>query len=122
MEKRKLIIDCDPGHDDAIMLLLAISRPDFEILGIVTESGNQTIEKTTQNAINVCSYLGRSDIKIYKGPAHPIIKEVEICSDIHGESGLDGFTFPKYDKKAEEEKRILYVAMTRAMHELEIIE
>jgi len=111
MDKRKLIIDCDPGHDDAIMLLLAISRKEFDILGVTTESGNQSIEKTTQNAINVCEYLG-ADLKFYKGPAHPIIKEVQLCPEIHGETGLDGFIFPKYNKKVEDENAISFMIRT----------
>lgn len=111
---KNIILDCDPGHDDAIALMLALSKKDFNILTIITESGNQTIEKTTRNAINVCEYLNdsRKDISIVKGTNRPLVKDIEICSDIHGESGLDGFTFPKYDKKPLNVNGIEYLVKT----------
>ena len=57
MEKRKIILDCDPGHDDAIAILMAGSHPGFELLGISTVCGNTDLEKTTRNALNVCQWL-----------------------------------------------------------------
>lgn len=95
MEKIKIILDCDPGHDDAIAIILASKHPNFELLGITTESGNQTIEKTSKNAFNIAKYLN-IDVPIVKGATKPLEKEVEVCEAIHGESGLDGFTFPDY--------------------------
>lgn len=112
MEKRKLLIDCDPGHDDAIALVLAFAHKEFEILGITTESGNQTVDKTTVNAINLCCFLGREDIPVVKGLSRPIIKEPLICPEIHGESGLDGFTFPKYSKKSLDCNPIRFITDT----------
>lgn len=111
MNKKKLLIDCDPGHDDAIALMLAFSNENFEILGLTIESGNQTLDKTSQNAINICSYFNK-DIDIVKGVNHPLIKEVNICSEIHGESGLDGFDFPKYSKKTKDINGIQYIIDT----------
>ena len=97
---KNIILDCDPGHDDAIAILLAGQKNYFNLLGITTVSGNQTIEKTTQNAINLVEFL-KIDVPIAMGSSEPLVKERQICSEIHGESGLDGFTFPKYDKKPE---------------------
>ncbi|MCR5505449.1 MAG: nucleoside hydrolase, partial [Bacilli bacterium] len=97
MPKQKIILDCDPGHDDAIAILLAASSPEIELLGITVSAGNQTIEKTAQNALNVARYLN-IHCPIAIGCELPIIKEREVCSQIHGESGLDGFTFPKYER------------------------
>lgn len=111
MNKKKLLIDCDPGHDDAIALMLAFSNENFEVLGITVESGNQTLDKTSQNAINICSYFGK-DIDVVKGVNHPLIKEVNICSEIHGESGLDGFEFPIYSKKTKDVNGIQYIIDT----------
>ena len=88
-----IILDCDPGHDDAIAILLMGSKKDFNCLGITTVSGNQTIEKTTLNALNIINYLNL-DYKVYQGSSEPLLRERVNCEQIHGESGLDGFTFP----------------------------
>lgn len=98
MKKTKIIMDVDPGHDDAIAILLAASNPNIELLGISVASGNQTIEKTSINTSNICHYLG-IDVPIAKGSPCPLIKEPMICEEIHGESGLDGFNFPTYEHK-----------------------
>ena len=99
-ERMKLIIDCDPGHDDATALLLLGSTDLFEVLGVCTVSGNQTIEKTTKNALNVLAWLGLP-YKVYAGADRPLYKERVNCPEIHGESGLDGFDFPRYDRRPE---------------------
>ena len=95
--KRNIILDCDPGHDDAVAILLAGSNPNLNLLGISVVAGNQTIEKTARNALNVATYLGL-DVPVAIGSEFPIVRERVICAAIHGESGLDGFDFPKYDK------------------------
>ena len=100
--KRNIILDCDPGHDDAIAILLAGNNPKLNLLGISVVAGNQTIEKTAKNALNVASYLG-IDVPVAIGCEFPMVRERVICAAIHGESGLDGFTFPKpnrdFDKR-----------------------
>lgn len=93
MKKHNIILDCDPGHDDAIAILLAGNHPDINLLGITIESGNQTLEKTGRNALNIVQYLGL-DIPVCLGSPEPILKQVDACPAIHGESGLDGFEFP----------------------------
>lgn len=104
----KMILDCDPGHDDAIAIMLAGSRKEIEILGICTEAGNQTVEKTTQNALNVVQYLGL-DVPVYKGCDRPLLRNALICPEIHGESGLDGVDFPGYGKKEEAKHAVNYL-------------
>ncbi len=91
---RKMILDCDPGHDDAVAIILVGNNPEFELLGITVESGNQTLKKTGRNALNLVQFL-ELDVPVCLGATNPIIKEVEICDAIHGESGLDGFDFPE---------------------------
>ena len=95
--KRNIILDCDPGHDDAVAILLAGSNPNLNLLGISVVAGNQTSEKTARTALNVATYLGL-DVPVAIGSEFPIVRERVICAAIHGESGLDGFDFPKYDK------------------------
>ena len=95
--KQKIFIDCDPGHDDAIALLVALYSDNLEVVGVSTCSGNQTVEKTTINAFNLLNFFNRSDIPLAKGNPNPLVRESRICPEIHGESGLDGFIFPKYE-------------------------
>ena len=95
---RNIILDCDPGHDDAIAILLAGQKKYFNLLGITTVSGNQTIEKTTQNALNLVNFLNL-DVPVAMGTDEHIIREIEICDSIHGESGLDGYIFPSHNRK-----------------------
>ena len=93
--KRNIILDCDPGHDDAVAILLAGKNPNLNLLGISVVAGNQTIEKTARNALNVATYLG-INVPICVGCEFPMVRERVICAAIHGESGLDGFEFPNY--------------------------
>ena len=89
-----ILIDCDPGHDDAIALLLALASPEVDLLGVTTVAGNQTIEKTTANAIRVLEVAGRGDIAVAAGADRPLVRELSIAAHVHGESGLDGPTLP----------------------------
>jgi ribosylpyrimidine nucleosidase len=99
-EKMKLILDSDPGHDDAVAIMLAGKSPKINLLGISTCSGNQSIDKTTKNALDLCQYLG-INVPVAAGSPRPLVKEPMYCPQIHGESGLDGFTFPPLTKKVD---------------------
>lgn len=95
MEKIPVIIDCDPGHDDAIAILWALSSSRLNIKGVTTVAGNQTIEKVTRNAIKVLTKAGRTDIPVARGAEKPIIRQLNIGGQIvHGESGLEGPLLP----------------------------
>lgn len=108
MNKRKIILDCDPGHDDAVAIILAGNNPKFDLLGITVESGNQTLEKTGRNTLNLCQYLD-IDVPVCLGASNPIIKEVEVCEAIHGESGLDGFEFPSLTKEFDKRHAVEFI-------------
>lgn len=111
MDRRKIILDCDPGHDDAVAIMLAGKHPQIDLLGITVVAGNQTLEKTTINALNVCQYLGL-DVPVYAGCSRPMIREPVIADDIHGESGLEGPVFEPLVKKAEKKHGVLYLIDT----------
>ncbi|HYE82706.1 MAG TPA: ribosylpyrimidine nucleosidase [Clostridia bacterium] len=101
MDKRKIILDCDPGHDDAVAILMAAKHPKLELLGITVVAGNQTLEKTARNALNVCQYLG-IDVPVCAGMGVPMVREKQvIAEDIHGETGLDGPVFAPLTKKLD---------------------
>ena len=97
MSKRKIILDCDPGHDDAIALLLSCYSDKLDLLAVTTAAGNQTIEKTSKNALNLLNFFNKH-VPLAKGSSSPIRRKILTCPEIHGESGLDGFTFPVYEE------------------------
>src|SRR5208282_2852832 len=86
----RIILDCDPGHDDAIALMLALASPEVELLGVTTVAGNQTLEKTTANAIRVLDHLGRDDVSVTAGAQRPLVRERYVAVNVHGDTGLDG--------------------------------
>ena len=111
MTKQKIIIDCDPGHDDAIALLIASYSNKLELLGVSTCAGNQTIDKTSKNALNLLNFFD-SNIKVAKGESDPIARKVKTCPEVHGESGLDGYTFPKYKEVYDSRKAYQFIIDT----------
>lgn len=112
MNKRKLIIDCDPGHDDAVAILMAAKHPSLELLGVTTVRGNQTLEKTTENTLNVCQWLG-IDVPICQGMGHPMVRPpYPVEARIHGESGLDGPVFPKLTKQLDPRHAVDFIIET----------
>jgi len=91
----KIILDCDPGHDDAIAMLLAWGNPDIELVGVTTVMGNQTIDKVTRNALAVARVAGITGVPFARGAHRPLVRQVEVAESIHGESGLDGPVLPE---------------------------
>ncbi|WOQ12123.1 pyrimidine-specific ribonucleoside hydrolase RihA [Aeromonas media] len=89
-----VILDCDPGHDDAIALILALASPELKVLAVTTSAGNQTPDKTLNNALRILTLLGRHDIPVAAGAPKPLMRELIIADNVHGESGLDGPTLP----------------------------
>jgi inosine-uridine nucleoside N-ribohydrolase len=89
-----IVIDCDPGHDDAIALLLALASPEVEILGVTSVAGNQTLDKTTANAIRVLELAGRAEVPVAAGADRPLVRERSVAANVHGETGLDGPDLP----------------------------
>ncbi|WP_421307746.1 pyrimidine-specific ribonucleoside hydrolase RihA [Aeromonas veronii] len=89
-----VILDCDPGHDDAIALILALASPELDVLAVTTSAGNQTPDKTLNNALRILTLLGRDDIPVAAGAPKPLARELIIADNVHGESGLDGPKLP----------------------------
>jgi inosine-uridine nucleoside N-ribohydrolase len=90
----RIVLDCDPGHDDAIALLLALASPELELVGVTTVAGNQTLEKTTANALRVLEHVGRDDVPVAAGADRPLVREPFVAAHVHGETGLDGPDLP----------------------------
>jgi inosine-uridine nucleoside N-ribohydrolase len=89
-----ILIDCDPGHDDAIALLLALASPEVELLGVTTVHGNTTLVNTTANALRILELAGRGDVPVAAGADRPFIRDPIVAASVHGESGLDGPDLP----------------------------
>lgn len=108
----KIILDCDPGHDDAVAIMLAGNAPELELLGITVTAGNQTLDNTVRNALHVTEWLG-IDVPVYAGCDRPMIRDKVIAADIHGKTGLDGPVFPPDMKKqAEPEHAVSFLIRT----------
>jgi purine nucleosidase len=87
---RKIIIDTDPGQDDAVAILLALASPELEVLGITAVAGNVPLDITQKNARIVCELAGRSDMKVYAGCDAPLTRKLVTAEHVHGKTGLDG--------------------------------
>ena len=91
MAARPIIIDCDPGQDDAVALFLALSSPEeFDILGITTVAGNVPLELTERNARMMCDIAGRKNLRVFAGCARPMVRDPITAEYIHGDTGIDG--------------------------------
>jgi pyrimidine-specific ribonucleoside hydrolase len=94
MNPRPVILDCDPGHDDAIAMMLAFASPELDVLGVTTTAGNQTVEKTTRNALKMLTFLGKN-VPAAPGRPKPLFRDLVVAPEVHGESGLDGPKLPE---------------------------
>jgi inosine-uridine nucleoside N-ribohydrolase len=108
----KIVLDTDPGHDDAIALLLALASPEVEVLGVTSVSGNQTLEKTTTNALKILEFVERTDIPVHVGCDRPLVREQWAAAYVHGESGLDGPDLPDPTTKPADGHAIDFIAET----------
>ncbi|MCT8329187.1 nucleoside hydrolase [Albidovulum sediminis] len=87
---RKIIIDTDPGQDDAVAILLALASPELDVLGITAVAGNVPLALTERNARIVCEIAGRPDVRVFAGCDRPIARRLVTAEHVHGKSGLDG--------------------------------
>ena len=110
-KKIKIILDCDPGHDDAVAIMLAAKSPKIDLLGITVVAGNQTLDNTQRNALNVVQCLD-INVPVYAGCGQPMIREKITAGDIHGETGLDGPVFEPLTRKLEPEHAVNFIIRT----------
>ncbi|MGO4535739.1 nucleoside hydrolase [Leifsonia sp. 2MCAF36] len=112
----KMILDCDPGHDDAIAIMLAAGNPSIELLGITTVAGNQTLDKVTRNALSVCTAAGIR-VPVARGAAGPLVNHQVVAGDIHGDSGLDGPYLPPASFDLDPRHAVDFIIDTVMSHE-----
>jgi inosine-uridine nucleoside N-ribohydrolase len=107
-----ILLDCDPGHDDAIALLLALASPELEMLGVTAVAGNQALEKTTANALRVLELVDRDEITVARGADRPLVREPYFAGYVHGETGLDGPDLPPAQGKPVDRHAVDFLADT----------
>ncbi len=113
MAKRQIIIDCDPGQDDAIGLLLAMSSPDeLDILGVTTVAGNVPLELTERNARQMCDIAGRADVSVYAGCSKPMLRNLVTAEHVHGSTGIDGIDIVEPKQPLEEKHAVDFIVET----------
>ena len=95
MASTPIILDCDPGHDDALAIVLALARPELRLLAITTVAGNAPLDRTTRNALRVLTLLGRSEVPVAAGADRPLVRDPWVPVEFHGDSGLDGADLPE---------------------------
>ena len=96
MSARPVIIDCDPGHDDALAILLALgSRDELDVVAITVVAGNVPLALTEKNARKICELAGRTDLPVHAGCARPLVRELVTAEYVHGKTGLDGPALPE---------------------------
>ncbi|GAB3945318.1 pyrimidine-specific ribonucleoside hydrolase RihA [Spirosoma harenae] len=122
MKKIPVLIDCDPGHDDAVMLMLAIGSGLFDIKAITTSAGNQTQAKTLKNALKIMALVGAT-IPVYKGCDKPLFRELIIADHVHGEMGMDGPILPEPTLQPESLSAVEAIAqiLTDSSEEITIV-
>jgi purine nucleosidase len=115
---RKIIIDTDPGQDDAVAILLALASTELEVLGITAVAGNVPLPLTARNARVVCELAGRPDIRVFSGCAAPMTRELVTAEYVHGKTGLDGITLPDPTMPLQDQHAVDFIIDTlRALPE-----
>jgi len=109
---RKIIIDTDPGQDDAVAILLALASPELEILGITAVAGNVPLALTEKNALKICELAGRPETPVYSGAIRPLMRPLATAEHVHGKTGLDGPDLPEPEMKPREQHAIDFIVET----------
>jgi len=109
---KPVILDVDPGHDDAVAIMMACGSPGLDLLAVTTVAGNATLPKTTRNALRVLSLIGRTDVPVAAGASGPLERELRTAEDIHGESGMDGPEIPEATFEPDERGAVELLADT----------
>jgi purine nucleosidase len=111
-QARKIIIDTDPGQDDAVAILLALASPEIEVLGITAVAGNVPLSLTQKNARRVCELAGKPGTKVFAGAVRPLVRHLVTAEEVHGKTGLDGPDLPEPTMPLQEEHAVDFIIET----------
>ena len=109
---RRIIIDTDPGQDDAVAILLALASPELDVLGITAVAGNVPLALTQKNARMICELAGRTDVKVYAGAIRPLVRRLVTAEHVHGRTGLDGPALPEPAMPLQEKHAVDFIVET----------
>jgi purine nucleosidase len=109
---RKIIIDTDPGQDDAVAILLTLGSPELELLGVTAVAGNVPLKLTQKNARKVCELAGRTDIKVFAGAIRPLVRQLVTAEEVHGKTGLNGPDLPEPKMPLQEQHAVDFIIET----------
>ncbi len=109
---RKIVIDTDPGQDDAVAILLALASPELDVLGITAVAGNVPLALTEKNARKVCELAGRPGTKVFAGAVHPLVRQLVTAEQVHGRTGLDGPDLPEPAMKLQDQHAVDFIVET----------
>ncbi|MEL7082004.1 MAG: nucleoside hydrolase, partial [Pseudomonadota bacterium] len=113
MAPRKIIIDTDPGQDDAVAILLALASPDeIEVVGITAVAGNVPLDLTQRNARIVCEVAGKDEVKVFAGCDRPMARDLVTAEHVHGKTGLDGVELPDPKMPLQDEHAVDFIIET----------
>ncbi len=108
----KIIIDTDPGQDDAVAILLALASPELDVLGITAVAGNVPLKLTEKNARKVCELAGKPDVKVYSGAIRPLVRSLVTAEEVHGKTGLNGPSLPEPKMPLQKQHAVDYLVDT----------
>lgn len=103
----KIIIDTDPGQDDALTILLALASPEIKLLGVTTVAGNVPVAQTTENALKTLDLVGRTDIPVHAGADRPLLRPGVTATHVHGKTGFEGVDLPPPSREATPVTRLI---------------
>jgi len=109
---RKIIIDTDPGQDDALAILLALASPELDVLGITAVAGNVPLDLTKTNARKICELAGRPDVRVFAGADRPLMRALVTAENVHGKTGLDGPDLPEPAMPLQEQHAVDFIIET----------
>ena len=111
-EARKIIIDTDPGQDDAVAILLALASPELDVLGLTAVAGNVPLALTEKNARKICELAGRPETRVFAGAVRPLTRPLVTAEHVHGRTGLDGPELPEPTMKLEAQHAVDFIVET----------
>jgi purine nucleosidase len=115
--QRRIIIDTDPGQDDAVAILLALGSAEIEVVGITVVAGNVPLKLTEKNALKICELAGRSDMKVFSGAIRPLMRPLVTAEEVHGQTGLNGPDLPEPVMKLQDRYAVDFIVETLMQEE-----
>ncbi|MEQ1954611.1 nucleoside hydrolase [Mesorhizobium sp. CN2-181] len=111
-DKRKIIIDTDPGQDDAVAILLALASPELDVLGLTAVAGNVPLHLTQKNAMKICELAGKPETKVFSGAIRPLVRQLVTAEEVHGKTGLNGPDLPEPTMKLQDKHAVEFIIET----------